>query len=68
MKNIKTYLLRSILVSLFIAVSAGRTLAYDHDSNGWFDNNHHHHAFIQHGGHRGYWDQNQSGGRIFISI
>ena len=68
MKNIQKNLIRSILVSLFIAVGAGRALAYDHDSTGWFDNQHQHHAFIQHNGHRGYWDHNQSGAQVFINI
>jgi hypothetical protein len=68
MKNIKRNLLLSTLAVLFIAVGAGRALAYDHDNSGWFDANHHHHAFVHHGGHRGYWDQDQTGARVFISI
>jgi len=68
MKTIQTNLIRSALVLLFIAAGASRTLAYDHDGSGWFDNNHQHHAFIQHNGHRGYWDHNHSGVLVFITI
>jgi hypothetical protein len=59
---------RSILAVLFIAVSPGRTLAYDHDDKGWFDENHQHHPFIQHSGHQGYWDHDKSGAQIFINV
>ena len=68
MKTIQQNLVRSILVALFIAVGAGRTMAYDHDDKGWFDNQHQHHAFIQHNGHQGYWDHDKSGAQIFINI
>jgi hypothetical protein len=68
MKTIPKNLIRSALVVLFIAVGASRTLAYDHDDKGWFDNQHQHHAFIQHNGHRGYWDHDKSGAQIFINI
>ena len=68
MKSIQKNLVLSTLVVLFIGVSAGRTLAYDHDDKGWFDEHHHHHAFIQHEGHRGYWDHDKSGVKIFVNI
>ena len=68
MKSIQKYLVRSILVAVFIAVGAGRSMAYDHDSSGWFDEHHQHHAFIQNNGHRGYWDHDKSGAKVFISI
>lgn len=68
MKNIKKTLVQSLLVSLLIAVGAGRALAYDHDDNGWFDEHHQHHPFVQHSGHRGYWDHDKSGANIFINI
>ena len=68
MKTIQQSLVRSILVALFIAVGAGRAMAYDHDDKGWFDEHHHHHAFIQHNGHQGYWDHDKSGAQIFINI
>jgi hypothetical protein len=68
MKTIQQNLVRSILVALFVAVGAGRTMAYDHDDKGWFDNQHQHHAFIQHNGHQGYWDHDKSGAQIFINI
>jgi hypothetical protein len=58
----------SILISLSFAVSAGRTLAYDHDDKGWFDNHHQRHPFIQHNGHQGYWDHDKNGVQIFINI
>jgi hypothetical protein len=67
MKTIQKNLLPSALAILFIAVGAGRTLAYDHDEKGWLDE-HHHHVFIQHSGHRGYWDHDKGGVRIFINI
>jgi hypothetical protein len=68
MKTIQQNLVRSILVALFVAVGAGRTMAYDHDDKGWFDDQHQHHAFIQHNGHQGYWDHDKSGAQIFINI
>ena len=68
MKTIQKNLLPSILAVLFIAVSAGRILAYDHDDKGWFDEHHQHHPFIQHNGHRGYWDHDKNGVQIFINI
>ena len=68
MKIIQENLLPSILAGLFIIAGAGRTMAYDHDDKGWFDENHQHHAFIQHNGHRGYWDHDRRGAQIFINI
>jgi hypothetical protein len=68
MKTIQQNLVRSLLVALFVAVGAGRTMAYDHDDSGWFDEHHNHHSFIQHNGHRGYWDHDRSGAQIFINI
>ena len=68
MKTIRKNLVLSILAVLFIAVSAGRTLAYDHDDTGWFDEHHNHHEFIQNNGHKGYWDHDKSGAQIFINI
>jgi hypothetical protein len=55
------------LIALFAVVGVSRTMAYDHDDKGWFDNNHHHHPFIYHNHHRGYWDQ-QNGVRVFINV
>jgi len=68
MTTIQKNLVLSILAVLFIAISAGRTLAYDHDTTGWFDEHHNHHPFIQHNGHQGYWDHDKSGVQIFINI
>jgi hypothetical protein len=68
MTNIRHILVRCIVVALFIVVGAGRTVAYDHDGTGWFDEHHNHHDFIQHNGHRGYWDHDKSGVQIFINI
>jgi hypothetical protein len=68
MKTIQKNLVLSILAVLFIAVGAGRALAYDHDDKGWFDEHHQHHPFIQHNGHQGYWDHDKSGAQIFINI
>jgi hypothetical protein len=44
MKTVQKNLTRSALVLLFIAIGASRTLAYDHDNNGWFDNQHQYHS------------------------
>jgi hypothetical protein len=68
MKNKTANLLPSMMAALFIAIGAGRVLAYDHDDKGWFDSQHHHHSFVHHNGHRGYWDHDNSGARIFINI
>jgi hypothetical protein len=68
MKTIQKYLVRSILVALFIAVGASRTLAYDHDDKGWFDNQHQHHPFVHHNGHQGYWDHDKNGLSIFVNV
>ena len=68
MKTIQKHLLAILLAALFISVSANRTLAYDHDRSGWFDEHHNHHAFIHYNGHRGYWDHDRSGVRIFINV
>jgi hypothetical protein len=48
MKSITSNLIRSTLFGLFIAVSAGRTLADNHDQTptGWYDSNHKFHAYI----------------------
>jgi hypothetical protein len=62
----KTILILS-LAALFTSVGAVRSLAYDHDSHGWYDDHHHRHAFIHHNGHRGYWDQ-RDGTKVFINI
>ena len=67
MKTIHKGSLLAVMALLF-AGTMGRTLAYDHDDSGWFDNNHVHHAFVHHNGHRGYWDHDNSGARIFINI
>ena len=61
------YMLSLALVTLFIAMGASRTLAYDHDDKGWYDDHHVHHPFIYHDNHRGYWDQH-NGVRVFINI
>lgn len=61
MKTIKRNLILSILAVTFIAAGTGRTLAYDHDKTGWFDEHHQHQPFIQHSGHQGYWDHDKSG-------
>lgn len=68
MKTIQEKLIRSTLVVLFIAVGSGCALAYQHDNKGWFDNQHRHHPFVQHSGHRGYWDHDSRGAKVFINI
>jgi hypothetical protein len=56
------------LIALLGAMSAGSSMAYDHDNKGWYDSNHHRHAFISHNHHRGYWDHDKSGAKIFINV
>ena len=68
MKLIQKNLIPSLLAVLFVAVAAGTAQAYDHDKTGWFDDNHHHHSFTHHNGHRGYWDHDKSGAKIFITV
>ena len=59
----------SVLLGVFLIAGTARSLAhYDHDDKGWFDEHHNHHAFIQHNGHRGYWDHDDKGAKIFINI
>ena len=64
MKNI---FFLSILTTLFIAVSASRTLAYTygHDDTGWYDEHSKHHKFVEHNHHHGYWDTDK-GVRVFV--
>lgn len=69
MKNTTKTLLFAALVAAFITAGTARSLAhYDHDDKGWFDEHHQHHDFIKHNGHRGYWDHDEKGSRIFIKI
>ena len=68
MKFFKSAFLPFTLVTLFVAVSAGNSLAYEHDKTGYFDEHHTHHDFIHHGGHRGYYDHDKSGARVFIRV
>jgi hypothetical protein len=69
MKKTTKPILLAALALAFIVGGAGKALAhYDHDDKGWYDEHHHQHAFIMHGGHRGYWDNDKHGDRIFISI
>jgi hypothetical protein len=68
MKFIQSLLVRSTLAALIVAVSAGAASAYDHDNTGYFDEHHQHHKFIHHNGHRGYWDHDKSGAKIFINV
>lgn len=68
MTRLHKNLLPALLALLFITASAAPILAYDHDDKGWYDSHHHRHAFSHHNGHRGYWDHDNSGARIFISV
>ena len=68
MKMTKPILLFALVAALVVG-STGKVLAhYDHDDKGWFDEHHHHHVFILHEGHRGYWDHDDHGVRVFINI
>jgi hypothetical protein len=68
MKFIQKHLLQSILAVLLVATGAGVAQAYDHDKTGWYDDHHHHHSFVKHNGHRGYWDHDKGGAKIFINV
>ena len=69
MKTITKNLLSVVLVGILIVAGTGKSLAhYDHDDKGWYDEHHHHHSFIMHHGHRGYWDHDDHGAKIFISL
>lgn len=68
MKLIHKNFLLSLIAILFAAASGGQALAYDHDEKGWFDKDHHHHPFVKHNGHRGYWDHDKNGTKIFINV
>jgi hypothetical protein len=69
MKTISKTLTLLLLLATFLVAGAGRTLAhYERDDKGWFDANHRHHDFIQHNGHRGYWDHDDHGTLVFINI
>jgi hypothetical protein len=69
MKNTTKPILLLALATALIVGGAGKALAhYDHDDKGWFDEHHNHHAFIMHEGHRGYWDTDDHGVKIFINI
>lgn len=65
----KSLLLSSAIAAVLLFVGTGSSWAhYDHDHSGWYDEHHHHHAYTHYHGHRGYWDRNDSGARIWISI
>ena len=68
MTTLQKHFIPTLLAVLFVAVSAGRTLAYDHDDKGWWDEHHVHHPFIEYNGHHGYWDHDQNGVRVFINV
>ncbi len=63
----KKLFVSAVLGLSLVAFGATRSLAFDHDDRGWYDNDHHRHAFIEHGHHHGYWD-NRNGARVFINI
>ncbi len=64
----RTSMLHLGLIALFVAVSISRSMAYDHDKTGWIDDKHQHHPFITHDSHKGYWDKDKSGAKVFIKI
>ncbi len=69
MKSIQPLFTRSLLVAVLVAAGFGTASAhYTHDKKGWYDENHHRHAFVTHNGHRGFWDKNDHGIWAFISI
>lgn len=67
--------IRTALLAATILLAAGAAAQlraddhkpYDRDQTGYFDADHHHHPFVLHNGHHGYWDE-RSGTRIWISI
>ena len=69
MKSITKTILFSAFVAAFTLAGAGKSLAhYDHDDKGWYDEHHVRHDFVNHNGHRGYWDKDDHGAKIFINI
>jgi hypothetical protein len=42
--------------------------AWSHDKDGYWDKENHHHAFITHENHRGYWREKDDGTKVFIKI
>jgi len=69
MKSIHSTIVRTLLAAVFITGSASLASAhYEHDSKGWFDEHHHHHDFVKYHGHRGYWDKDDHGAKVFIRI
>ena len=69
MKSLHSNVFRTLIAAVLVAGSASFACAhYEHDDRGWYDSNHHRHAYTNYHGHRGYWDHNDSGARIFIRI
>jgi len=60
-------ILSTVLGLSLLGFGATRSVAYDHDSHGWYHNDHHRHNFIYHEHHHGYWD-NRNGVRVFINV
>jgi len=63
----KKLFVSTVLILSVAALGATRTFAFDHDDKGWYDSDHHRHAFIQHEHHRGFWDT-RNGARVFINV
>ncbi len=64
----KTFLFATLL-AVFVMAGTGRSLAhYQHDDHGWYDEHNHRHDFITYNNHRGYWDHNDKGVKVFIRI
>jgi outer membrane lipoprotein SlyB len=68
MKTNRHHLVRSILVALFVAGCAGGNMAYAHDDYSSYDSQHHRHVFVHHNGHRGYWERNDRGALVFVTL
>ncbi len=69
MTSIHSNIVRLLLAVALIAASAGFASAhYDHDKKGWYDEHHQRHDFTKYHGHRGYWDKDDKGAKIFIRI
>jgi hypothetical protein len=74
MKNVisrpnRVSLTLAILFSAFTLAGIGQALAYDDhgDRNGFRDQGGNYHRYGYHHHHRGYWNQGQSGVRLWIN-
>ncbi len=69
-RNRSMLLASLVLLATLLSGAASQALAYDgynHDQNGYWDNNHNYHHYGYYHHHRGYWNQN-NGVRLWINV